>query len=204
VSNRRWYVVTCCLASGWLVLGAIAWLKTYDRNVTASEPSKKQGTQALAPVLPAAGPARAPTVERAAYVRPVTADPATPPVAPNRSEDFARLIADVVKEPRDAAWARGVEKGLADALRDPKHDLGPITINNIQCASTRCSFDASAPTFQGASKLVEKLTRIGNDFGLARGRIWRAPPSDGPIVVKAVIAREGFRVDGSEKPLKAK
>jgi hypothetical protein len=75
-----------------------------------------------------------------------------------------------------------------------------VTLESVQCASIRCTLEG---TIGQGGRLQDVVTAVSK-IGLTQGRFKHTRDGDGTMTFSAVIAREGYRIDGSTKEVAAK
>lgn len=98
------------------------------------------------------------------------------------------LMAEVRMEPYDSRWAELAEQSL--------HEVEGVEPDGVECRSRRCVVEASAQDPISAEQLRLSLIRAGRAGGLRRLRIRSTRTSTGGTRMRAVLAREGYRVSG--------
>jgi hypothetical protein len=112
--------------------------------------------------------------------------------------DMGQPFVEARREPRDSVWALQMESSVRDALvalRDKK-----VTLASVQCASIRCTLEGTVGQGGRLHDIVTAVSKVG----LTRGRFKQDRDGDGTTKFSAVIAREGFQLDGSPKEIVAK
>jgi hypothetical protein len=97
------------------------------------------------------------------------------------------------RERRDPMWARQTESSVREAmgaLREKK-----VALQSVQCASIRCTLDGTIGPGGNLQDVVSALSKVG----LTRGRFKRVRGADGTTTISAVLARQGYKLDGSPK-----
>jgi hypothetical protein len=106
---------------------------------------------------------------------------------------MTELVESVKREVLDRGWARDAEVKVAHALQN----VSGVTLQTVQCASTRCVAEATTASRKDYVFLVRGLENIE---GLPRGRIRRTSGEGRSHNVKVVLAREGYNVNGEASP----
>jgi hypothetical protein len=175
----------------------------YRLSASGSRPRATPPSAARAePVYVAITPPRVagtaePTVEQAAAAADSQSAALATDTAAERS-DMGQPFVEARQEPRDSVWALQMESSVRDALvalRDKK-----VTLASVQCASIRCTLEG---TYGHGGRLHDVVTAVSK-VGLTRGRFKQNRDGDGTTTFSAVIAREGYQLDGSPKEVVAK
>jgi hypothetical protein len=160
--------------------------KATARSAPVAEPLR--ATTRPVPPVPRTAPATAQTAER------VETRQAVPPSRPEiQNAGLSQPFVEARQERRDSVWALQMESTVRDALgalRDKK-----VTLTSVQCASVRCTLEGTV----GPGGSLEQVASAASKVGLTQGRFKHSREPDGTMSFSAVIARQGYKIDGSPK-----
>jgi hypothetical protein len=130
---------------------------------------------------------------------PGVSGPAASPTEPKtENAGMSQPFIEARQERRDSVWALQMESSVRDALvalRDKK-----VTLASVQCASIRCTLEGAVGRGGSLQDIVTAVSKVG----LTQGRFKQNRDGDGTTTFSAVIARKGYKLDGSPKEAAAK
>ena len=105
------------------------------------------------------------------------------------------LVSQVESELRDSAWSREMESRVRASVDQVATQGSGITVETVQCGSTRCIVKGGATTRRGFRGAARQLRTVP---GLTRGKIRMRKLAGGAVDFRVVLAREGFDIYGDE------
>lgn len=184
-----------------VVLVVVACALVYRLSTSKSRARAIPSAAANGPLRVAMEQQRLPVETKASATIPEIASPVSLAAAPTKPEaqsgDVNQPFVEARRERRDSIWALQMESSVRDALvalGDEK-----VTLQSVQCASIRCTVEGSI----GEGGKLQDVVSAASKIGLTRARFKRVKGDDGATTFSAVLARKGYKLDGSPKEVVA-
>lgn len=106
------------------------------------------------------------------------------------------LEQDVLAEKVDRGWAVATEDTFRELL-ELDDGVGTITDQVVKCGSRRCLLKATVSNAAAREHFQEQVYAV---HSMPRARVRITHQDGGELHIRAVLARTGFGVDGTERP----